>query len=122
MVSEKSLANLKRFTSTKQPDFNTRPRRGASPLTHLKKLLEKKIDYEDPTTHIHVKDKIAKAIALRAIYNALEGDQNAIEDIFDRIDGKTAQKLIGEGFENRQYIIVRADSPKAQSEARSVRI
>jgi len=59
---------------------------------------------------------------LRAIYNALEGDQNAIEDIFDRIDGKTVQKLVGEGFENRQYIIIRADSPKAQLETGSVRI
>lgn len=122
MVTEKSLENLKlgRFTSTNQP--KNRPPRGASPLTELKKLLEKKISYEDPTTHIQVKGKIARAIALRAIYNALEGDQNAIEDILDRIDGKTAQKLIGEGFENRQYIIVRADSPKAQSEAGSVRI
>jgi hypothetical protein len=119
MVTEKQLANLRPFSATHKPPI---VRRGPSVLTHLKKLLEKKIAYEDPTTHLHVKGKICQAIALRAIYNALEGDQNAIEDILDRIDGKTAQKLIGEGFENRQYIIIRADNSKAQSEAGSVRI
>lgn len=67
-----------------------------SPVAELRKLLERKIAYEDPTTKIHVRGKIGTAIALRAIYNALEGDQNAIEDIMDRIDGKTAQKILNE--------------------------
>lgn len=67
-----------------------------SPTTELKRLLEKKISYEDPETKQQVKGKIGTVIALRAILNACQGDQNAIEDIMDRVDGKVAQKMLNE--------------------------
>jgi hypothetical protein len=91
-----------RFSSTNQP---TR-RRGPSIVKHLRKLLEKKITYEDPETKQMVTGKIALVIALREILNACQGDQNAIEDITERIDGKVEQKLVGEGFENKVINII----------------
>lgn len=79
-----------RFSSTNQPE--NRGHRGPSMVTELKKLLEKKIDYEDPTTKKSVNGKIKYAVVLRLVYNALEGDTRAIEEIMERIDGKVTQK------------------------------
>jgi len=62
----------------------------------LKRLLEKKIRYIDPETNKTVKGKVKHAIMLRYILNASEGDNQAIEGILDRVDGKVAQKLEGE--------------------------
>ncbi len=75
-----------RFSSTNQPKNKTH--RGPSVVTELKKILEKKIDYEDPTLKKHIKGKIKTALALRYVYNGLEGETNAIEGIIDRMDGK----------------------------------
>lgn len=83
-------------------------------VTELKKLLEKKISYEDPETKEKVKGRIGHIIALRHIMNACQGDNNAITDIFDRIDGKTAQRLIGEGIADKHVIIIR--NPEAVKE------
>lgn len=92
------MANLDNLTPFQKGRVKTggKQKGYCSPVAELRKLLEKKISYEDPTTKTHVQGKIGKAIALRAIYNALEGDQKAIEDIMDRIDGKTAQKILSE--------------------------
>ena len=81
-----------RFSSTNQP---TR-RRGPSVLAELKKLLNKKISYEDPATHKQVRGTIAHCLAIRHIYNGLQGENNAIVDIMNRIDGKIAPKIQGE--------------------------
>lgn len=62
------------------------------PAKELEKLLNRKIDYEDPTTKKHVKGKIGVAVAIRTIYNALEGDQKACEYIMNRIAGKPIEK------------------------------
>lgn len=98
-----------RFSSTHQPKHRTP--RGPSLDTLLRKMLTKKIRYEDPTTKTEVKGEIAQAIVLREVYNALEGDQRALEYIIDRIDGKIIQKLKGEGFgDNKTYVYVVQDT------------
>jgi len=79
-----------RFSSKNQP--KNRGHRGPAIVTELKKLLEKKIDYEDPTTKKPVNGKIKYAVMLRLVYNALEGETRAISEIMDRIDGKVTQK------------------------------
>ena len=83
-----------RFTSTNQPEGRGRPK-GISILTEIKHILEKKINFEDPETQKRVKGKIAHVIGLRHILNACQGEHNSIVDIIDRIDGKTAQKILG---------------------------
>ena len=67
-----------------------------SPDAEIRKLLNKKIAYEDPTTKKPINGKIGQAIAIRQIYNALEGDQKALEYVIDRMDGKMAQKVLNE--------------------------
>lgn len=91
MVTEKQLANLRPFSATHKPPI---VRRGPSIVTQLKKIAEQNISYEDPTTKEHVKGKIKKAIALRYIYNALEGETKAIEGIIDRLDGSIKQDTL----------------------------
>ena len=69
-----------------------RPKGSISVSTELRKLLEKRIDYEDPETHKKVRGKIAHVIALRLILNACQGEYSAIKDILDRIDGKPVER------------------------------
>lgn len=86
-----------RFSSTNQPKKNGR-HKGSTLTDILRKLLKKKIKYEDPETKKMVTGKIKDVIVLRYLLNACQGENKAIEGIFDRIDGKVAQPLIGEGF------------------------
>ena len=105
MISEKSLDNLKPFQKG-HVGMGGRPKGSISVLTELKRLLKKKISYEDPTTKLQVKGKIARAIALRHVYNALEGEGQAIIDIFDRIDGRIANRNENVNTERRIIIEV----------------
>ena len=113
MVNEKSLKNLRSFTPGHKPYI---VHRGPSLDAILRKLLTKKIKYEDPTTKIPVNGSIAQAIVLREVYNALEGDQRALEYIIDRIDGKIIQKLLGEGFEHKDIYYTIVKNYKKESE------
>lgn len=58
----------------------------------LKKLLKKKITYEDPETKEMVKGLVKDILPLRLIYNASQGELPAIKEIFDRVDGKVVEK------------------------------
>lgn len=87
-----------RFSATNQPAGRGRPKGSLSIVAELKKLLKKKIKYEDPESKLLVEGKISRVIALRLILNACQGENEAIKEILDRIDGRTIQKLLGEGF------------------------
>jgi len=58
-----------------------------------------------------------KGIVLALIWEALRGDVNAIREIMDRIDGKVPQKLQGEGFNDKEIIIIH--NPKVTKEVTS---
>lgn len=93
MQTEKQLANLKRgqFSSTHQP--KNRPKKRGKYLTSLlKKFLEKKIKYIDPETEEKISGKVKDAIIWRLVLNATQGENQAIQEIFDRIEGKLNQK------------------------------
>lgn len=98
-----------RFSSENQP-----PSKSAKPrhsiVYHLSRLLDKKIKITDKRTKKVFTGSIGKVIAMRLLYNALDGNNEAIKEVLDRIDGKTAQKIIGEGIgvENK-IVIIRAD-------------
>ena len=121
MVTEKQLANLKRFDSTHQPAV--RVKRGASPLTTLKHYITKQISAPDPFTHEMKKYAIGEVIALQWLAKAFKGDESAIKDILDRIDGKSLQRIFGEGFNSINQTFVYLD-PKAKEDdsAKSNRI
>lgn len=65
----------------------------ASPTAALRKLMDKKITYEDPTTKKMTTGKIADVLAIRLVLNGCQGEYTALKDIMDRIDGKPADKV-----------------------------
>jgi len=105
----------KQFTSTYQPNHHKGPRLS----TILNKLLSaewkiKDREIKDLLKKLHLPETIETSIVLRRILNACEGDDNAIERIFDRVDGKIPQKLVGEGIasQNIQIVINKAKELK----------
>jgi len=89
----------KQFTSTYQPKKHTGPRMA----TILNKLLSAKWEIKDKQIKnllksLKLKETLEVSVVLRRLLNACEGDDTAIERIFDRVDGKVPQKLEGEGF------------------------
>ena len=92
-------------------------------LPLLKKFLKKHITYEDPETQKTIKGTVEEAIVWRYILNACQGENQAIEGIFERLDGKVAQKLMGEGFDKgTQIIIVRPNENKRAKKKISSRL
>lgn len=65
---------------------------GVQLKTILKKLLSQQLDLDDPLTKEKYKMSVNKAIALKLIKRALDGNLKAIEMIFERIEGKVAQR------------------------------
>ena len=89
------------FSKTYQPEKNGHPP-GPRLTTILSKLLSAKWDFNDPKIKAIIKkqgleETIETALVLRRILNGTEGDDTAIERIFDRLDGKVIQKVKDEG-------------------------
>lgn len=61
-------------------------------LPILKKLLNTKIDITDPVTEKTIKKFAKNAIMEKLICNAACGDNTAIKEIFERVDGKVKDK------------------------------
>ena len=69
-------------------------KKGPQLATLLKKFLSKKINYEDPETQKMIRGKVKDAIIWRLILNAAQGENHAIKEILDRVDGKVADILV----------------------------
>jgi len=83
----------------------------------LKKLLSADWDIKDAKIkkllkNSNLKETVATALVLRRILNGCEGDDLAIERIFDRIDGKVPQKLEGAETQIHNHIIITTPSEK----------
>ena len=88
-----NLATLRPYVkgSDRKPKPHTQ--KGPYLLPLLKKFLEKKIDYIDPETNERIKGKVKDAILWRLILNASQGDNEAIKEVLNRIDGKVAEVI-----------------------------
>jgi hypothetical protein len=109
----------KQFTADYQPKKHTGPRMA----TILSKILSAKWEIKDKQIKtllksLKLKETLEVSVVLRRILNACEGDDLAIERIFDRVDGKVAQELIGKGFAGETKIIL--INSKAKSEKTGV--
>lgn len=97
----------KEFTSEYQPKKHTGPRMA----TVLNKLLSaewkiKNKQLKELVKTLKLKETFEVAIVLRRLLNACKGDDTAIERIFDRVDGRVAQKLLGAGLSGDTKVIV----------------
>ena len=72
----------------------------------LKRFLNKKIDYIDPETNRKIQGRVKDALLWRLLLNGCQGENDAIREILNRIDGKIPQKLVGEGFNGDTRIVI----------------
>lgn len=82
-----------RFPVNRQDHTQKHPNGYLTPI--LKKLLNREMSIKDPevqrifNSKIGTKAQLKKILALRWILNGIQGDNEAIKEIFNRIDGKT---------------------------------
>jgi hypothetical protein len=87
-----------KFSSTNQPKHNGR-HKGKSPATCLRELMNENIPYLNPITGCKEVDAASYACAIKWLVAWLQdGDVRAGQEIMERIDGKVAQKILGEGI------------------------
>ncbi len=92
MQTEAQLKNLKTFSSTYQPKTRGNHRHSYfQPL--LKRCLKKKYKFEDPETQEIGMITAAEGLMIKWIWEGLQGNEKAIKDIVDRIDGKVAEVI-----------------------------
>ena len=60
----------------------------------IRKFLEKKISFEDPETQKMIKGRVKDAVIWRLLLNATQGENQAIKEILDRVDGKVSDFII----------------------------
>jgi hypothetical protein len=87
MMTEKQLKNLRPFSATHQPKVYGK--RGASPLTTIKRLLVKNSGRISPLTQEIRKLTWGEVLATEWLIKAIKGDNEALRDILDRVDGKS---------------------------------
>lgn len=89
-MNQKSLDNLKLFSSENQPAYNPgRPKGTLNSSTILKRFLDTERDIVNPLTNETENLTVAEEMALQQIKSALKGDLNAYREILDRIEGKS---------------------------------
>ena len=97
-----SIYNTKNLTPFKKGHVHKvkggRPKGSKSLATILKNLLDKKITTKNPLSGKQESLEVSKLINLALIRNAItsKASVQAISLIYDRIDGKLAQKLFGD--------------------------
>ena len=95
-----------KFSATNQPKNHPGRPKGISLTTLLKNCLEKKIKYEDPETQQIINGRVKDAIVWRLILNATQGDNHAIKEILDRIDGRLPNAPIIDNSKHTHYTTV----------------
>lgn len=70
-----------------------KPKGATSVVADLRRLMEKKMPITDPVTGKPIKTKISKIVAMKLIKNAINGDIRAIQEVMERIDGKTPSNM-----------------------------
>ena len=95
-----------RFSSTNQPKSGRgRPKGSVSLVAILKKFLERKIKFEDPETQKIIQGRVKDAVVWRLLLNACHGENEAIKEILNRIDGKLTETLIDQSQDNRKTFV-----------------
>jgi hypothetical protein len=89
-----SIQHLKSYKPGQCGNPNGRPKGAKSITSHLKELLERRINvgktkFNEDGLHITAK----QAVAIALISGAIEGDTAKIRELLDRIDGTSKQVL-----------------------------
>lgn len=72
---------------------NGRPKGSYSIVSSLQKIINREIEIKDPFSKKMTKGQMRDFLALRLVAEGLNGNIKAIQECFDRLDGKALQKI-----------------------------
>ncbi len=87
--------NLKSFQPGHKPTGH-KPKGYVSLTTTLKKLIDRKMQLKNPLNKELEKKTVKEWVNIALIARALKGNIPAINQIYERVEGKVAQKLTGD--------------------------
>ncbi len=85
--------NLIPFKKGQSGNPKGRPKGAKSMTTRLKRILNRKIKYQNPITEVEEEDKIINHLVDVLISKALSGEDKALLEILNRIDGKVKEEI-----------------------------
>lgn len=111
----KDYTNLKERTKNTRFPVNRQnhTQKGPYLVPLLRKFLNKKINFEDPETQKMIRGRVKDAVIWRLLLNACQGENQAIKEILDRIDGKSIEFLLDQSQHThitRKLVINGSDS------------
>lgn len=111
-VGYKNPPKHARFPVNRQNHTKKHPNGYLVPL--IKRFLNKTINYEDPETQKMITGKVKDAVIWRLILNATQGENIAIKEILDRIDGKSPDFILDQSKHTHLTVEVVTDDGKGQ--------
>lgn len=88
-INPKSLENLKSYTKGNTCSVGKgRPKNLANLSTTLKRLIDNEIDLKNPLTYIKERRTVGEWINLALIAKAIKGNVPAIQQVYDRVEGR----------------------------------
>jgi hypothetical protein len=85
--------NLKPFKPGQCGNPKGRPKGSKSLTGILRAYMDKELEIDDPIEKKRVKKRIGDIINLKLISNAIKGDDRAIKQVFERLEGMPTQKV-----------------------------
>ena len=82
-----------RFSSTNQPKIRGRKKGSISLTAQLKKMLKKSLKHYDPLDKTNKDDNIKNHLINILLAKGLSGEDRALKEILDRIEGKAKESI-----------------------------
>jgi hypothetical protein len=95
--------NLKPFKPGQSGNPKGKPKGTISITTVLRKLIEKRMQINDPISKLPKNLKIKEIMALALIKKAVAGDVHALEVAMERLEGKPVQPVMQGEFNDREF-------------------
>jgi len=113
---EKGYANLIPYTKgSPRSKLGGRPKGRKSLTVILQKLLNEKFKTKNPFTHNEELKEFSEWMNLILVAKALKGDLRAIQEIWDRIEGKATQSIEMSGLDGEAISIKNEIKEKIRS-------
>lgn len=115
MITENSLKNLKKFSSTNQPKKNGRPK-GRTATDWLRVLSHTNISFHNPLTNKKDIGPVNLVVAIQLILKATQdSDLPSIREYLDRLDGKVLQEFKGDNLGGLRIILIKDNDKRVEN-------
>ena len=122
-MSEEYKVGYKKPPSNKGfPNRQNHTQKGPYLVPLIRKFLNKKISFEDPETRKKIKGRVKDAVIWRLLLNATQGENEAIKEILNRVDGKISDIVIDQSQHITQIIKYSQKEARLENPSPSSRI